>query len=298
MSGQAILQSKPRGIQEALTPVSHCVLQRCSKGVECAECRRKREATLQRAAVNSVPAHGVPPIVHDVLRSPGQSLDAGTRTFMESRFAHDFSGVRVHSDERAADSARSVNALAYTVGRDVVFGAGQYAPTTMAGKRLLAHELTHVVQQGGLRTEALDRIDSPTSANEKEAASIAERLEENMFHQSQASALVSSHSKGSLQRQDEQKAGGKKEDPNEKELKEKVGGLVSTKFGGDYRKAFDHYDTNHDGSVDAAEMSKLLEDARVGNAITRGRWVSGILKKLDTNKNGKIEWAEFESIIK
>jgi hypothetical protein len=279
MSKQVIMQAKPHSIQRAPMLL-------------------ERGTILQRAAVNTASTHSIPPIVHDVLSSPGQSLDAGTRTFMESRFAHDFSGVRVHSDERAADSARSVNALAYTVGRDVVFGAGQYTPGTMAGKRLLAHELTHVVQQGGLRAEALDRIDSPTSANEKEAASIAERLEENMLHQSQASAIVSSHSKGTLQREDEQKASGEKEDPDEKELKEKVGGLVRTKFGGDYRRAFDHYDANHDGSVDTAEIEKLLEDANVGYSLTRGGWVSGILKKMDTNKNGKIEWAEFESKIK
>jgi Domain of unknown function (DUF4157) len=89
----------------------------------------------------------VPSIVHDVLNSPGQSLDEGTRAFMEPRFGHDFSQVRVHTDERAVESAEVVNALAYTVGQDVVFGEGQYEPETGEGKRLLAHELTHVVQQ-------------------------------------------------------------------------------------------------------------------------------------------------------
>src|SRR5262249_51739086 len=83
-----------------------------------------------------------------VLRSPGRPLDASTRAFIEPRFGHDFSQVRVHTDTRAAESARSVNALAYTVGRNVVFGAGQYAPQSYAGRRLIAHELTHVIQQG------------------------------------------------------------------------------------------------------------------------------------------------------
>ena len=92
--------------------------------------------------------HDVPPIVHEVLRSPGQPLDAATRAFMEPRFGHDFSRVRVHTDTKAAESARAVSALAYTVGRDVVFGAEQYAPGTSVGQRLMAHELTHVVQQG------------------------------------------------------------------------------------------------------------------------------------------------------
>jgi Domain of unknown function (DUF4157) len=137
-----------------ITPVHSGILQRCSGGVECEGCRQKRlerEGMLQRAAVNAAPVNengsGVPPIVHEVLRSPGQALDAGTRAFMEPRFGFDFSGVRVHTDGRAAVSARAVNAVAYTVGRDVVFGEGMYAPGTSEGKRLLAHELTHVVQQ-------------------------------------------------------------------------------------------------------------------------------------------------------
>src|SRR5215472_11905294 len=85
-----------------------------------------------------------PTTVHDVLSSPGQPLDAGTRSFMESRFEHDFSKVRVHTDEKAAESARTLNALAYTSGQDVVFGKRQYAPETATGQRLLAHELMHV----------------------------------------------------------------------------------------------------------------------------------------------------------
>jgi len=88
-----------------------------------------------------------PPEVKEVLNSPGRSLDDSARTTMESRFGHDFSQVRVHSDTKASESAQEVNALAYTVGKDVVFGAGRYAPGTVAGRRLLAHELTHVVQQ-------------------------------------------------------------------------------------------------------------------------------------------------------
>jgi hypothetical protein len=88
----------------------------------------------------------VPPIVHEVLRSPGQPLDPTTRAFMEPRFGHDFSQVRVHTDGRAAESARAVNALAYTAGRAVVFATGRYAPFTARGQSLLTHELAHVVQ--------------------------------------------------------------------------------------------------------------------------------------------------------
>jgi hypothetical protein len=75
------------------------------------------------------------------------SLDTSTREFMETRFGFDFSIVRVHTGTQAAASARSVNSLAYTVGNDIVFGEAQYMPYTLQGKKLLAHELTHVVQQ-------------------------------------------------------------------------------------------------------------------------------------------------------
>src|SRR2546423_595921 len=78
---------------------------------------------------------------------PGRPLDPSTRAEMENSFGQDFGHVRVHTDARAAESARSVNALAYTSGRDVVFGAAQYAPQSAGGRRLLAHEVTHVVQQ-------------------------------------------------------------------------------------------------------------------------------------------------------
>ncbi len=112
---------------------------------ECAECKRKR---LQRSAAGIGPTVA-PPIVHDVLRSPGRPLEPSVRGEMEARFGHDFSRVRVHADTRAAASADAVAAQAYTVGRHVVFGEGAYRPSTGEGRRLVAHELTHVVQQGG-----------------------------------------------------------------------------------------------------------------------------------------------------
>lgn len=82
----------------------------------------------------------------------GQSLDEGTRSFMESRFGRDFGHVRVHTGGGAAESARSIKALAYTVGSDIVFGAGRYSPHLDSGRRLIAHELAHTVQQGGTAT--------------------------------------------------------------------------------------------------------------------------------------------------
>ena len=120
------------------------------------EPEEEEEETVQRKAIASQVSHlnqeqespEVPPIVHKVLNSPGQSLDPETREFMENRFGHNFSRVRVHTGASAANSARGLGASAYTVGQNVVFGEGQYAPETGQGLRLLAHELAHVVQQG------------------------------------------------------------------------------------------------------------------------------------------------------
>ncbi|MBW2740371.1 MAG: DUF4157 domain-containing protein [Deltaproteobacteria bacterium] len=84
------------------------------------------------------------------MRGGGQPLPESTRAFFEPRFGKDFSQVRVHSDAKAAESAQAVNSKAFTVGQDVVFGRGQYVPETSVGKRLLAHELTHVIQQKGI----------------------------------------------------------------------------------------------------------------------------------------------------
>lgn len=102
----------------------------------------------QRTTTGDAQARTAPPIAHEVLCSSGQPLDVATRAFMEPRFGHDFSRVRVHLDSQAAASARAVGALAYTVGRDIVFAHGQFAPHTGAGQRLLAHELAHTLQQG------------------------------------------------------------------------------------------------------------------------------------------------------
>ena len=102
---------------------------------------------LQAAPLALHPPAAAPPIVHEVIRSPGQPLDPAARDFMEPRFGYDFSGVRVHSGTAAEQSARAVNARVYAVGYDIVFGAGHHATGTGQGARLLAHELAHVVQQ-------------------------------------------------------------------------------------------------------------------------------------------------------
>jgi peptidoglycan hydrolase-like protein with peptidoglycan-binding domain len=127
---------------------------------------------LQPSSTGHDQPSGVPPIVHEVLNSPSEPLDSETRMFMESRFGHDFSHVRLHVDSKAAESARAVRALAYTVGQDVVFGSGQYTSATKTRQRLLAHELVHTIQQ----TNAGDRLNPPPQVS-IQRLTVAEKAE-------------------------------------------------------------------------------------------------------------------------
>jgi hypothetical protein len=116
--------------------------------------------SIARAAAAQTATSGMnaDPSVSNVLNTGGQAIESPTRGFMESRFGGaDFSDVRIHSDSQAARSAHEFGAHAYTLGRDIVFGDGQYAPATPHGKQLLAHELTHVLQQGGNSERVVQR---------------------------------------------------------------------------------------------------------------------------------------------
>jgi hypothetical protein len=110
-----------------------------------------------------------PSSVHAALRAPGQPLDPAARAAFEPRFGHDFSAVRIHADAASADAARSVGANAFTLGSDIVFGPGRYELQDDPGRRLLAHELAHVVQQGGNPSCAILRRDGPPDPPLKEA---------------------------------------------------------------------------------------------------------------------------------
>ena len=161
----------------SLTPASSRLLQRkcacggTAPGGECDSC--KQQDLLRRQPIGpDAGAYGaVPPSVHEVLRSPGNPLPPASRAFFESGFGHDFAKVRIHTDARASDSARNVNARAYTVGRDIVFGRGEYDPQSSAGRHLLAHELAHVVQQSGAGSagEGVTRIGDANDAAESHA---------------------------------------------------------------------------------------------------------------------------------
>jgi Domain of unknown function (DUF4157) len=176
---------------------------------ECAECRGNR---LQRGYFDRAePVNEASPIVHEGVQTPGQPLSPETRAFMEPRFAHDFSKVRVHTDAKAAESAQAVHAAAYTIGPDIAFGAEQHAPGTREGRRLLAHELTHVVQQDRAATEPVARLtaDSPTDTAESEADRTA-----NEVHVGKSVRVVSNTARLQVQRQDGPSGGGPNPPPS------------------------------------------------------------------------------------
>jgi hypothetical protein len=142
-------------ISEQVMRMPEAHLQRiCACAGACPKCQAERlghgyeRLQTQRVGAGDWGQTGVPPLIHEVLHSPGQPIDSTTRVFMERRFGHDFSRVRVHHDGKAAESAKSINALAYTTGNHIAFSDGQYSPTTERGKQLLAHELVHTMQQG------------------------------------------------------------------------------------------------------------------------------------------------------
>ena len=175
--------------------------QHTGSGGECEECKKKGQGTLQRAAIQPQAVQDVPPVVHDVLNSPGQPLEPAARAYFERPFGQDFSDVRVHSGPRAAESAREVHARAYTVGPHMTFGEGQYQPNTASGRRLIAHELTHVVQQRSAQAVpqgAPLAVSSPGDAAEREAERISTALSERGEHQPVVERPVASLARAAL----------------------------------------------------------------------------------------------------
>ncbi len=160
--------------------------QRCACGGEagadgeCASCAAKRRAIQREPAPGAAAVpHAAPSLVHETARSAGQPLDMSVRSEMESHFGHDFGDVRVHTDSRAAASARAIDARAYTIGHNIVFATGQHAPHSGAGRRLLAHELAHVVQQSNANSTiqtAPDGIAPADGYHEHEAEAAAQAV--------------------------------------------------------------------------------------------------------------------------
>ncbi len=144
--------------------------------------RKKGDLETRAAAYNAEATHQDPGLatgVRNTISSGGHALDHSTRAALEPQFGYDFSQVRIHTDDRAAESAQSLNAQAYTVGPDVVFGEGAYTPQSSTGQRLIAHELAHVVQQssgpvaGSLMTQGVS-VSQPSDTFEQAADQAAD----------------------------------------------------------------------------------------------------------------------------
>lgn len=143
-------------------------------GGSCAKCKKKdQDVPLLRRATMEAP-RTIPSIVRSVLAKTGRPLDPAVRAAMERQFGSDFGDVRIHDDESAAESARAVSALAYTVGQDIVFDRGRYAPHTAEGFKLLAHELAHTIQQRGFERSATSAV-MPSPIEERRLDAEADR---------------------------------------------------------------------------------------------------------------------------
>jgi Domain of unknown function (DUF4157) len=177
-------QAAGRGSRQVMRVPEPQLQRACACGGACPTCQTEQPGQdherLQprRVQASTLAQSAAPPIVHEVLDAPGQPLDPTTRAFMEPRFGHDFSRVRVHTDAKATASAQAVQAAAYTVGCDIVFNQNHYDPHSAPGRFLLAHELAHTLQQGQTDSmSAMDRaalhIGAPNDRSEAEADDIA-----------------------------------------------------------------------------------------------------------------------------
>jgi hypothetical protein len=154
MRMKAPLPSPQGGETVQRMPITPLSVQR-----KCADCEKEEKTMRKETGGGDASGKAAPAAVSEVLSSGGgQPLDSSTRQWAESRFGQDFSQVRVHTDARAADSVAAIQARAYTSGRNVVFGAGEYQPQSESGQRLLAHELVHVGQQGKGNSPLVKRV--------------------------------------------------------------------------------------------------------------------------------------------
>jgi hypothetical protein len=168
-------------VAEEIAGKENSLLQRkCSCGGSCPDCSgdddKKKKVQAKNLDTNEQQPIVAPDSVHDVLNSTGNPLDEKTQALMEQGFGHDFSKVRVHTDTKAAESAKALNAFAYTAGKNIVFGGGHYAPETTAGRKLLAHELTHVLQQDRGMKSVMRQVGLETQPLSLSQTLIASRL--------------------------------------------------------------------------------------------------------------------------
>jgi hypothetical protein len=186
-----------------------------------------------------------PDLEHDIQqeRGGGSSLDHGVRRQMESSFGADFGGVRIHTDHTANSLSQDLSARAFTTGQDIFFRQGAYQPENSGGRELIAHELTHVVQQGGGEVHRAMAVSQPNDPHEVEAEQTARAVmeqehladharEKDKNKKEEEHAILGRSESVSLQRQPEAAHGKDKED------EEKKKDHIMTKLDGNRRPAF------------------------------------------------------------
>lgn len=162
---------------ESTATKGRTLLRKCACGGKKTDDEKRQSPLLQRKAQGPIDDDLAPAIVEQALRSGGEALPDEVREQFESSFGHSFSQVRIHTGGLAAQSARAVGARAFTVGSDIVFNHSEFQPDNPSGRHLLAHELTHVVQQSALPAHAgALKIGQPDSGFEREADRVADRV--------------------------------------------------------------------------------------------------------------------------
>jgi len=168
---QVMRMETPAQAPPATTTAPPTIQRKCACGGTCSKCKGDdpEHKLVQRKPADATASHPltVPSSVHQVLSSPGVPLDAATRAFMEPRFGHDFSQIRIHADPTAARSAAEIQARAYTIGRNIVFAHREFSPSTPQGQELLAHELVHTLQQSRGSIAAIQRSPASPQAQQK-----------------------------------------------------------------------------------------------------------------------------------
>ncbi|HYQ14763.1 MAG TPA: DUF4157 domain-containing protein, partial [Polyangiaceae bacterium] len=186
------------GLDLAQIPIHEAEANRVAEQIATAplDASRERAPSLTSVQAADTERAAAPPAVHAVVRAAGQQLTPAVRARFEPRLSHDLSSVRVHTDAAAAQSARDINARAYTVGQHVVFDNGQLAPHTAAGRQLLAHELTHVVQQSG-NGPSVQRKPGP-DAKDKQSVVIARQRAQALVAQMKEDGALTAAAKATM----------------------------------------------------------------------------------------------------
>jgi hypothetical protein len=181
--GDSYEQEADRVSEQVMHMTEMRVQRACACGGGCSKCQKEQpgqepeRSQTKRVQASDTGQIAAPPLVHEVLATPGRPLDLATRAFMEPLFGHDFSHVRVHTGARAAESAKAIGASAYTVGTDVVFAEGRFQHNSANGRRLLAHELSHVVQQSGVKQSASMVLRAPMDEESAPATALGDGTE-------------------------------------------------------------------------------------------------------------------------